>query len=248
MTKTIIVIPSRLASRRLPDKPLALVQGEPMIVRVWQQALAANVGPVIVACCGPEIAEVIHAAGGQAIITDPDLPSGTDRVVAALQQFDPLHLYDIVVNLQGDLPLIDPADVRRTLTPLTNSAVDIGTLGARIVDPAEVTNPNVVKIACGKWHAWGGEQVSRAIYFSRQAIPANAVEHYHHVGIYAYRRKALNRFVQLPPSYLEKTESLEQLRALEEGMRIEVTLIDEVPHTIDTAEDLERVTALFGYS
>lgn len=248
MTKTLIVIPSRLASARLPDKPLAMVQGEAMIVRVWQQAVDANIGPVIVACCGSEIADVIHAAGGQAIITDPDLPSGTDRVVAALKQFDPLHLYDVVINLQGDLPFIDPADIRRSLVPFSNPAVDIGTLGAKITDTSEISNPNVVKIACGEWNTVAGEQVARAVYFSRQAVPANATEFYHHVGIYAYRRKALNRYVQLPPSYLERIEKLEQLRALEDGMRIEVTKVNEVPHSIDTPEDLERVTALFGYS
>lgn len=248
MTKPIIVIPSRLASTRLPQKPLALVQGVAMIVRVWQQAMAADIGPVIVACCGQEIADAIHQAGGQAIITDPDLPSGTDRVVAALTQFDPEKKYEVVINLQGDLPFVNPEDIRKVLIPLVNPAVDIATLGAKIIDASDIANPHVVKIACGHWNPMAGGKVARAIYFSRQSIPANATEFYHHVGIYAYRRAALTRFVELAPSYLEVTEKLEQLRALEEGMRIEVAFIAAVPHTIDTPEDLERVTALFGYS
>ncbi len=180
MTKAIIVIPSRLASTRLPKKPLALVQGISMIVRVWQQAIAANMGPVIVACCGEEIAEAIHKEGGLAIITDPDLPSGTDRVVAALAQFDPAEKYGSVINLQGDLPFIDPIDIQKVVLPLTNPEVDIATLGARIIDASEINNPNVVKIACGRWHTIEEERVARAVYFSRQSIPANASEFYHH--------------------------------------------------------------------
>lgn len=248
MTKAIIVIPSRLASTRLPKKPLALVQGISMIVRVWQQAIAANMGPVIVACCGEEIAEAIHKEGGLAIITDPNLPSGTDRVVAALAQFDPAEKYGSVINLQGDLPFINPLDIQKVILPLTNAEVDIATLGAKIIDTSEINNPNVVKIACGRWHTIEEENVARAVYFSRQSIPANAPEFYHHVGVYAYRRRALTKYVQLEPSYLEMVEKLEQLRALEAGMRIDVALVSEVPQSIDTPEDLERVTALFGYS
>lgn len=248
MTKTIIVIPSRLASTRLPKKPLALVQGISMIVRVWQQAVAANMGPVIVACCGEEIAEAIRKEGGVAIITDPDLPSGTDRVVAALAQFDPAEKYDYVINLQGDLPFINPMDIQKVTIPLTDPEVDIATLGAKIINTSEITNANVVKIACGRWQTKDGESIARAVYFSRQAIPANASEFYHHIGVYAYRRSALTQYVQLKPSYLEMVEKLEQLRALEVGMRIDVALVSEVPQSIDTPEDLERVTALFGYS
>lgn len=248
MTKAIIVIPSRLASTRLPKKPLALVQGISMIVRVWQQAMAANMGPVIVACCGEEIAEAIRSEGGLAIITDPDLPSGTDRVVAALAQFDPAEKYGSVINLQGDLPFINPLDIQKVILPLVNPDVDIATLGAKIIETSEINNPSVVKIACGRWHTIEDESIARAIYFSRQPIPANAPEFYHHVGVYAYRRRALTQYVQLEPSYLEMVEKLEQLRALEAGMRIDVTLVSEVPQSIDTPEDLERVTALFGYS
>lgn len=246
MTKTLIVIPARLASTRLPQKPLAIIHGIPMIVRVWQQALASGLGPVIVACCGPEIANVIRQAGGEAIMTDPHLPSGSDRIVAALNQFDPEGLYDTIINLQGDLPTINPGDIRTVMLPLANKAVDIATLGSRITNPHEIGNPNVVKIAMGCWHPVKGGETARAIYFSRQAIPANAVEFYHHIGIYAYRRQALERYVRLPPSYLEKTEKLEQLRALEDGMRIDVAKLMRVPPSVDTSEDLEIVKHFLG--
>lgn len=246
MTKTLIVIPARLASTRLPQKPLAMIHGVPMIVRVWQQAVAANIGPVIVACCGPEIADIIRQAGGEAIITDPDLPSGSDRVVAALNQFDPTGSYDVIINLQGDLPTIDPDDIRKVMLPLANDAVDIATLGIKITDPSEITNPNVVKIAISAWQGVEGGEVARAIYFSRQAIPANAIDFYHHVGVYAYRRQALNRYVTLPPSYLEITEKLEQLRALEDGMRIDVAKLTTMPQSVDTPQDLENVKSFLG--
>lgn len=244
MARSIIVIPARLASTRLPQKPLAPIRGIPMIVRVWQQAIAANIGPVIVACCGIEIAEAIKEAGGQAIITDPDLPSGTDRIVAALKSYDPAREFDYVINLQGDLPLINPEDIKKVMIPFEESAVDLTTLGAKIIEPAEISNPNVVKVAAGEWQDIKGNKVSRAIYFSRQAVPANAVEFYHHVGIYGYRRQAIERFVALGPSYLETTEKLEQLRALEAGMRIDMALIDTVPLSVDTPEDLEKVIRL----
>ncbi|WP_032112512.1 3-deoxy-manno-octulosonate cytidylyltransferase [Candidatus Paracaedibacter symbiosus] len=244
MTKTLIVIPARLAAGRLPQKPLALIEGVPMIVRVWRQAMLANVGPVIVACCGEEIASVVRAAGGEAIITDPDLPSGTDRVVAAMNQFDAGSDYDIVINLQGDLPTIDPNDVRQVMLPFAEPEVDIATLAAKIEEASQITNPNVVKIATGTWRKVVDGQVARAVYFSRQAIPANATEFYYHIGVYAYRKEALNRFVQRAPSYLEMTEKLEQLRALEAGMRIDVTRISQIPQSVDTPQDLERVVAM----
>lgn len=240
MTKTLIAIPARLASTRLPQKPLAIIHGVPMIVRVWQQAVAADIGPVIVACCGPEIAHVISQAGGEAVITDPDLPSGSDRIVAALNQVDPNGSYEVIINLQGDLPTIHPNNIRKVMLPLANDAVDIATLGAKIKDTLEITNPNTVKIATGTWQSVEGGDVARAIYFSRQAIPANAAEFYHHIGIYAYRREALNRYVKLAPSYLEVTEKLEQLRALEDGMRIDVARLTAVPQSVDTPEDLEN--------
>lgn len=241
MTKTLIAIPARLASTRLPQKPLVMIHGVPMIVRVWQQAVAAGLGPVIVACCGTEIADVIRQAGGEAIITDPDLPSGSDRIVAALNQFDPKGTYDTIINLQGDLPVMRPEEIRTVTLPLFNEAVDIATLGVEITEDQEISNPNVVKIAMGEWQSVVGGEVARAIYFSRQAIPANAKTFYHHVGIYAYRRQVLERYVRLSPSFLEQTEKLEQLRALEDGMRIDVARLLRVPPSVDTLEDLENV-------
>ncbi|MBW8310350.1 MAG: 3-deoxy-manno-octulosonate cytidylyltransferase [Candidatus Paracaedibacteraceae bacterium] len=244
MTQSIIVIPARLASTRLPNKPLADIQGKPMIVRVMEQAQKANLGPVIVACCGPEIAAVIRQAGGIAIETDPDLPSGSDRIVAALRDYDPQEIYETVINLQGDLPTIDPQLIRASLAPLADPNIDIATLCCEIQDAAEVQNPNVVKIATSPWVNQGGVAISRGVYFSRLAIPANAQTYYHHIGIYTYRRTALERFVSLPPSYLETTEKLEQLRALEAGMHIGVVLVDGMPQSVDTPEDLERVCRL----
>ncbi len=244
MTQSIIVIPARLASARLPNKPLADIQGKPMIVRVMEQAQKANLGPVIVACCGAEIATVVRQAGGIAIETDPDLPSGSDRIVAALRHYDPERVYETVINLQGDLPTIDPLLIRASLAPLADPTIDIATLCCEIQDAAEVENPNVVKIATSPWVKQGGRDISRGIYFSRLAIPANAQTHYHHIGIYTYRRAALERFVSLPPSYLEITEKLEQLRALEAGMHIGVVLVEGMPQSVDTPEDLERLCRL----
>lgn len=233
----IIAIPARLGSTRLSRKPLADIHGEPMIVRVWRQAVAANLGPVIVACCGEEIASVIRRVGGVAVITDPDLPSGTDRIHAALKEIDPQNNHKIVVNLQGDLPTIDPGLVQAVLMPLIKNGYDMGTLAAPIQVPGEIENPNVVKIAMTQ----PDDGVSRALYFSRSAIPANASPFYHHVGVYAYQRAALDKFVKLAPSYLEKTEKLEQLRALEAGMSIGVALIDHIPQSVDTEDDLKAV-------
>lgn len=241
--KVLIVIPARLASQRLPNKPLVDIKGIPMIVRVWQQAVKANVGPVIVACCGPEIREAIEAAGGIAIETDPELPSGSDRVMAAIQQFDPQNAYKIIINLQGDLPTIQPLDIQKSLVPLRNPLVDIGSLCAPITEAADIHNPNVVKIAAGAWQTNDICSTSRAVYFSRQAVPANADIYYVHVGIYAYRRPILEAFMALPPSYLEITEKLENLRALEAGMRIDVALLDEIPQSVDTQEDLSKAAA-----
>ncbi len=239
--QAIIVIPARLASTRLPGKIIADIHGIPMIVRVWQQAVKANIGPVIVACCGPEIKKIIEDAGGIAIETDPTLISGTDRVVAALKKYDPKGTYTLVVNMQGDLPTMNPADIRFVLKPLENKQVDIASLCCEITHSQEITNPSVVKVATGFWGDYQGVKTSRAIYFSRQAIPANATTHYHHIGVYAFKRTALDTFVQLPTSYLEQTEKLEQLRALEGGMRIDMVLVDAIPQSVDTAEDLEMV-------
>jgi 3-deoxy-manno-octulosonate cytidylyltransferase (CMP-KDO synthetase) len=232
-----------MASTRLPGKPLADICGAPMIVHVWRRASEAALGPVIVACAEREIAAAIEAVGGQAVLTKPDHPSGSDRIFEALMQIDPSRLYDIVVNVQGDLPLIDPAAIRAALAPLAEPAVDIGTLAAPIEDAEELGSPSVVKIAAGFAPGIG---VARALYFSRLPMPSGGGAHYHHIGLYAYRRAALERFVALPPSPLEKRESLEQLRALEAGMRIDVALVDTVPFGIDTPADLARARELMA--
>jgi 3-deoxy-manno-octulosonate cytidylyltransferase (CMP-KDO synthetase) len=239
----IVIIPARLASTRLPGKPLAQIGDAPMVVQVWRRAVAADVGPVAVACAEAEIAATITAAGGRAVLTPPDLPSGSDRVFAALQTLDPDARHDVVVNLQGDLPLIDPAAIRAALEPLADAAVDIATLAAPIRDPREIDEASVVKIAAA---FAPGTRVARALYFSRLPVPWGEGERYHHIGIYAYRRAALARFVALPPAPLELRERLEQLRALEAGMRIAVALVDTVPLGVDTPDDLARARALFA--
>ena len=233
----IIVIPARMASIRLPGKPLAMLHGRPMIVHVLHRALEAAIGPVAVACADAEIAEAVAAAGGTAVLTDPSLPSGSDRVHAALASLDPHGAHDVVVNLQGDLPTIPPAQLRAVITPLADPAIDIATLVAPITDAAEAAAPSVVKAACAFDR---GRAVSPALYFSRAAIPAGEGPLWHHIGVYAYRRQALARFVALPESPLERREKLEQLRALEAGMRIACARVDHAPFGVDTPEDLER--------
>ncbi len=237
----LIVIPSRLASVRLERKPLELIEGEPMIVHVMQRAVEAQMGPVVVACCGPEIADVVEKKGGVAIVTDPNLPSGTDRIWAAVESLSENLQPDIIVNLQGDLPNINVETLRAVLRPLENPEVDISTVASVIKNPEEITNPNVVKIALAK----ETEHRGRGLYFSRQAIPFEAPTYYHHIGVYAYRYKALKRFVSLPASPLEKAERLEQLRALEDGMRIDVELVETIPQSVDTLSDLNSVRAWF---
>jgi 3-deoxy-manno-octulosonate cytidylyltransferase (CMP-KDO synthetase) len=233
----IVLIPARMTSLRLPDKPLADIAGRPMIVHVWERAKAADIGPVYVAAAEPEIAEAVRQAGGEAVLTRPDHPSGSDRIFEALTKIDPERRFDVVVNVQGDLPTIDPRMVRRSLDPLADPAVDIATLAVEIVREEERTNPNVVKAVA----AFAPEQtIARALYFSRASVPANPGPLYHHVGLYAYRRHALERFVSLPPGRLELRERLEQLRALEAGMRIDVALVDTVPLGVDTPAELER--------
>jgi len=238
-----VFIPARLASTRLPDKPLAMIHGEPMIVHVWRRAVAAAIGPVIVASADQSIADAITAVGGRSILTDPGLPSGSDRVFAALQSLDPSGEIEIVVNVQGDLPTIEPSLIRRALDPLEDPAVDIATLVCPITEPDERTRPSVVKAAV----AWRPDNtIGRALYFSRAAIPWGDGELLHHIGLYAYRRAALARFVALPPAPLEQRESLEQLRALEAGMRIDVARVTTVPLGVDTAEDLARARILLA--
>lgn len=235
--KVLIVIPARLASTRLPNKPLADIFGKTMIERVYLQADKAGLGEVYVACDGPEIAGVIEKMGGKAIITDPALPSGTDRIYAAWKQIDPHQHFDAIVNLQGDLPAIDPHVIKAAADTLFDSDADIATVASVIKKPEEITNPNVVKIAI----AFDAKDHGRALYFSRSAIPHGKGDYYHHIGIYAYKKAALQRFVSMSPSALEKRESLEQLRALENNMKIAVKIVDSHPLSVDTPGDLELI-------
>lgn len=237
----IVVIPARLKATRLPDKPLADIHGAPMIVHVWRRAVEAEVGPVVVACAEEAIAEAVHKAGGEAVLTDPDHPSGSDRVYEAVTRLDPEGQFDIVLNLQGDLPTLAPSAVRQVLEPLRQPAVDIATLVAPVQDAAERDNDHVVKAAL---HLAPGTDIGRALYFSRLPVPWGEGPHYHHIGLYAWRRTALDRFVSLPPSGLERRERLEQLRALEAGMRIDAALVASVPFGVDTPADLERARGL----
>ncbi|MBF0167988.1 MAG: 3-deoxy-manno-octulosonate cytidylyltransferase [Alphaproteobacteria bacterium] len=245
MSDPIILIPARLKATRLPNKPLADIHGLPMIVHVWKRAMEAGIGPVVVAAAEPQIADAVTKAGGQAVLTDPDLPSGSDRVWAALNIVDPKGRHDVVVNLQGDLPAIDPQVIAAVLTPLNDPEVDIATLVAPIRSSEELENPNVVKAAL----AFAPQaSVARALYFSRVPVPWGEGLHWHHIGIYAYRRQALTRFVDLPVGLLEAREKLEQLRALENGMRIDAARVDTVPDGVDTPADLERARALLAKS
>ncbi len=232
----LVVIPARLASTRLPNKPLAEIAGAPMIVQVWRRAVEAGIGPVLVAADSAAIAEAIHAEGGEALLTEPGLPSGSDRICAALSRFDPDRRFDVIVNLQGDLPTIEPASMRASLLPLQDEKVDIATLAAPISREVERDDPNVVKMVGAKL----GPTRMRALYFTRATAPWGEGALYHHIGLYAYRRAALERFVALPPSPLERREKLEQLRALEAGMRIDVEIVEAVPLGVDTPHDLER--------
>jgi 3-deoxy-manno-octulosonate cytidylyltransferase (CMP-KDO synthetase) len=241
--KPIVLIPARMASTRLPGKPLADIAGVPMIVRVWRQAVAAKVGPVVVAAAEHAIREAIEAAGGRAVMTDPDLPSGSDRIFAALEHIDREYAHDVVVNVQGDLPALDPTYICAVVDALAATGADIATLVAEIDDEADYDNPNVVKPVV----AWdvGGDR-GRALYFTRARAPHGDGPLFHHIGIYAYTRTALARFVALDPSPLEKREKLEQLRALEAGMRIAVARVDELPLSVDTPEDLRKARDLLS--
>jgi 3-deoxy-manno-octulosonate cytidylyltransferase (CMP-KDO synthetase) len=241
--KPIVLIPARMASTRLPGKPLADIGGVPMIVRVWRQAVAAGVGPVVVAAAEHEIAEAIEIAGGRAVMTAPDLPSGSDRIYAALERIDRGYKHDVVVNLQGDLPALNPDYIRAVVDTLAATGADIATLAAGIDNEADRDNPNVVKPVV----AWGvGEDRGRALYFTRARAPHGEGPLFHHIGIYAYTREALTRFVTLPPSALEKREKLEQLRALEAGMSIAVARVAEVPLSVDTPEDLKKAREIIS--
>ncbi len=244
MTKSriLVLIPARMASTRLPGKPLLDIAGQPMIVQVLRRAQEAAIGRVAVATDTPEIAAAVAAAGGEVVMTRPDHPSGSDRIYEALCRLDPAREAEIVVNLQGDFPTIDPQNISDVLPPLEDPAVDIATLAAQIHTEEESLNPNVVK-AVGS--PLGGRRM-RALYFTRATAPHGDGPRYHHIGLYAYRRAALERFVSLPPSPLEQQEKLEQLRALGAGMRIDVMIVDAVPRGVDTPADLETARRLLS--
>ncbi len=239
---TVVVIPVRMRATRLPGKPLADIHGTPMVLHVWRRAVAAGVGPVYVASGDAEILEVVERAGGRTVPTDPDLPSGTDRVRAAVAALDPQRRIRRVVNLQGDLPTIDPAAVARVLEPLALPGTDMATLVAPTHDPFEREDPHVVKAVVAFDPARPG--FGRALYFTRAPAPWGEGPVWHHIGIYAFTRDALERFAALPPSPLERRERLEQLRALEHGLTIGVATVDSVPFGVDTPEDLRRAREL----
>jgi 3-deoxy-manno-octulosonate cytidylyltransferase (CMP-KDO synthetase) len=239
----IVLIPSRLASTRLPNKPLAEIAGAPMIVHVWRCAVAAEIGPVVVACGDQPIADAVERAGGRAVLTDPDLPTGSDRIHAAVAMLDIGRVHDAVINVQGDMPMLNPAAIRVALGALAETGADIATLGAVISDPAALAAASVNKIVAGFADP---ARPARALYFSKAPVPWGDGPHYEHIGLYAYRRAALDRFVTLPCGVLEQRERLEQLRALEAGMHISVSLIDPawLGVQVDTPADLARARAL----
>jgi len=238
--KPLVIIPARMAATRLPGKPLADIAGQPMVVRVWQQAVLANVGPVMVAAGDREIVDAVKQAGGRAVLTDPDLPSGSDRVFAAAEAFDAGGAHDVVVNVQGDLPALAPEAIRASVDVLAPTGADIGTVAAKIEDLADYDNPAVVKPIVA-WDVTGMRGL--ALYFTRARAPSGEGPLFHHIGIYAFKRDALSRFVNLPPSPLEKRERLEQLRAMEAGMTIAVARVSEAPISVDTPGDLEKARA-----
>jgi 3-deoxy-manno-octulosonate cytidylyltransferase (CMP-KDO synthetase) len=240
--RTLVLIPARMAATRLPGKPLLDLAGLPMIVHVLRRAEAAGIGRVAVATDTPEIAAAVKSHGGETVMTSADHPSGSDRIFEALGKLDPSGQVEIVINLQGDFPTISPDNIRDVLGPLRDPAVDIATLAAEIHTEEESANPNVVKMIGSRV----GARRLRALYFSRATAPWGDGPRYHHVGLYAYRRKALERFVALPPSPLELQEKLEQLRALEAGMRIDVTIVDTVPRGVDTPADLETTRQILA--
>ncbi|MGH7048557.1 MAG: 3-deoxy-manno-octulosonate cytidylyltransferase [Stellaceae bacterium] len=239
----IVLIPARLAARRLPGKPLAVIGDAPMIVHVWRRTIAAELGPVVVACGDPEIAAAIATAGGRAVLTDPQLRAGSDRVHAAIMLLDPGRAHDAVINVQGDMPFLDPAAIRLAAAGLADPEFDIATLAAPIDDPAVLADESVNKVVAG----FGDPGLpARALYFSKAVVPWGEGPHYEHVGIYAYRRDALERFAALPCGVLEQRERLEQLRALEAGMRISVSLIAkaQLGVQVDTPADLDHARRL----
>lgn len=243
MLKPLILIPSRLAATRLPNKPLADICGEPMIVHVWRRACEAGIGPVAIATDSLEIAEAAERVGAACVMTRSDHTTGSDRIYEALQKIDPAHQYDVVVNVQGDLPTVDPKAIAASILPLEDETVAIATLVAEIRREEEKTNPNVVKMIGSRLFTPGRY---RALYFTRATAPFGDGPLYHHIGLYAYRRTALERFVSMRPSPLEQREKLEQLRAIEAGMRIDAVVVDDVPLGVDTQDDLEQARQIIA--
>ncbi|TPL89159.1 3-deoxy-manno-octulosonate cytidylyltransferase [Mesorhizobium sp. B2-3-14] len=239
---TLILIPARMASTRLPGKPLADISGAPMIVHVARRAAEAGLGRVVVATDTQSVAEAVRAHGFEAVMTRLDHESGSDRIHEALLALDPRGEVETIVNVQGDLPTIDPGIIAASLRPFDDPSVDIATLGVEIVREGENTNPNVVKIVGSPLT---GTRL-RALYFTRATAPWGEGPLYHHVGLYAYRRAALERFVALKPSPLERRERLEQLRALEAGMRIDAEIVQSLPLGVDTPEDLDRARQILS--
>ncbi|WP_159715819.1 3-deoxy-manno-octulosonate cytidylyltransferase [Geminicoccus flavidas] len=244
LSQTLVLIPARMKASRLPDKPLADIAGTPMIVHVLRRATEAAIGRVVVACAEPVIAEVVRAAGGEAVLTDPDLPSGTDRIRQALSEIDPERRAERIVNLQGDLPTLDPRVLAQVLEPLDRLGVPMATLACATDDPREKVDPNVVKAVVSLDP--DEPRIGRALYFTRATCPSGDGPILHHIGIYAFERTALERFADLPPSPLEQRERLEQLRALENGMAIGVRLVDTVPFGVDTPYDLDRARQILS--
>jgi 3-deoxy-manno-octulosonate cytidylyltransferase (CMP-KDO synthetase) len=242
MANPIVLIPARMSASRLPGKPLADIHGAPMILHVWRRAMEADIGPVWVATDDPRIMEAVVSAGGKATMTRADHPSGSDRIFEALRAVDTEEVHDIVVNIQGDLPTIETSVVRACLAPLAEAAADIATLATPITREQEKDDPNVVKVVATELDS----SRLRALYFTRARAPWGEGRLLHHIGLYAYRRDALQRFVGLPPSPLERREKLEQLRALEAGMRIDVALVETAPLGVDAPEDLERARAMLA--
>jgi 3-deoxy-manno-octulosonate cytidylyltransferase (CMP-KDO synthetase) len=240
---TLIVIPSRMGATRLPGKALVDIAGEPMIVQVWRRACSSQAGQVLVAAAEEEIAAAVRGAGGDAVLTDPDLLSGTDRVAQAVGLRDPQRRFEYIVNLQGDLPTLDAAAIGVCLAPLEDETVDIATLASEILDAEEAQSPNVVKAIADLGF---DRPVANASDFRREIDSGDAGPHWHHIGIYAFRRAALERFVLLPPSEREQSRRLEQLRALDAGMTIAVARVDTAPFGVDTPADLERARAVIG--
>ncbi len=241
-SNNLVMIPARMASTRIPGKPMADIAGLPMIVHVMHRAIEADVGRVVVATDTQQVLEVIQTHGGEAVMTRDDHASGSDRIWEALSHIDGGDRVDTIINVQGDLPTIDEQSIRASLVPLANPAVDLATLATEIVVEDEKYNPNVVKLVGTP----SGENLLRALYFTRTTAPYGDGPLYHHIGLYAWRRRSLERFVSLPPSPLEMREKLEQLRALEDGMRIDAALVDTVPLGVDTPADLERARAVLS--